>query len=158
MRREEENMTDAFTQESLSVLKQDIVKALTTIEKKHGVTLSVEKLNRPQFHRAEFKLVALRESPHRAEYLAHAQKLGLQLDWLGRTFVDAPTIRSPLVDMMIVGLDRSNSTKPVLCEIVKDNGTATGRGYLYSIEAVAEKMNNQSCVAARHQHRAQERP
>jgi hypothetical protein len=140
-------MTDAFNQESLSVLKEDIVKALKTIEKKHGVTLSVEKSTRPQLHRAEFKLVALRDSPHRAEYLAHVQKLGLQSNWLGRTFVDAPTPRSPLADMMIVGLDRSNPAKPVVCEIVKDDGTMTGRGFLYSVETVVEKMNEAAKVA-----------
>jgi hypothetical protein len=129
-----------FTHESINALKQDIVKALKTVEKKHEVTLGLEKLTAPQFYRAEFKLVALRESPHRAEYLAHAQELGLELEWLGRTFVDTPTARSPFVDMKIVGLDRSKLGTPVLCEVIKNDGTATGRTFLCSVAKVVDKL------------------
>ena len=134
-------MSDTFTPESLEALKQNIAKALKTVEKKHGVSLGLEKLTAPQLYRAEFKLVVLRESPHRAEYLEHAQELGLELEWLGRTFVDAPTLRSPLVDMKIVGLDRSKSEWPVLCEVFKDDGTATGRTFRCSVAKVLDKMN-----------------
>lgn len=133
-------MSDAFTRRSLDSLKQDIANALKTVEKKHGVSLGLEKLTAPQFYRAEFKLVALRESPHRAEYLAHAQELGLEPVWLGRTFVDAPTASSAFVEMRIVGLDRSKLETPLLCEIIKNDGTATGRVFLYSVTKVVDKM------------------
>lgn len=133
-------MSDAFTRQSLDALKQDIANALKTVEKKHGVSIGLERLTAPHFYRAEFKLVVLRESPHRTEYLAYAQELGLQPEWLGRTFVDAPTPRSPLVDMKIVGLDRSKSETPVLCEVIKNDGTATGRIFPCSVAKVADKM------------------
>ena len=126
-----------FTPESINVLQQDIIKALKAVEKKHNVTLNLERATKSFWHHSVgFNLTAILSNPYRENYIKHAAEVGAKPEWLDRDF-NTPSRRNFWGDdFRVVGLNLPNE---IVCDKLK-NGKLTGKHCSFSVEQIAAQM------------------
>lgn len=138
-------MATPFTWDGTKTLTQDIQKALKSVEKKHSVTFKISGADRLAEYKYEYSITATKASPYRDNYITHAKEFGLEPEWLDKWF-SAQTSRNNWGGFVVVGLDPTDRSKPVVCDRVRKSALS-GDLYFFTVEAVKKGVTDHGMFA-----------
>jgi hypothetical protein len=136
-------MSEQFNNDNLKTLEADVKKALSEVEKKHGVTISVEVPRKYYYYTSKMTLTFQKPAPYADEYRRVGAQHGLKPEWLGKKFwVPGGSYGA---EYRILGLKDG----AVIAAKLKKN--VQGNPYSFRPEDVVKRMTDGTSVSLRYQ-------